>query len=115
MNVLGRMLTKCIIPKFTTGKLCENEAPHCGRRSILKRDMQPLEREEIDPYKQKLPLLHGNIVHVSELVMPTGSVRNRPHTTDGGCEEHDNSQTPTFQFGQVPWSMGRNNFTVIWA
>jgi hypothetical protein len=115
MNVLGRMLTKCITAKITTGKSCGNEAPLCGRRSIIERDMQPLEREEIDPYKQKLPLLHGNIVHVSELVMPTGSGRNRPHTTDGGGEEHDTSQTPTFQFREVPWSMGRNNFTVKWA
>jgi hypothetical protein len=55
----------------------------CGRRAVLERDVQPLERENLDPYRLKLPLLHRHIVDVSELVMPTGSGGERPHITDG--------------------------------
>ena len=45
--------------------------------------MQPLEREELDPHKLKLPLLHRHIVDVTELVMPTGSGGERPYKPDG--------------------------------
>ena len=53
------------------------------RRALLKREVQPLEREEIDPYRLKLPLLYRHILDVSKLVMPTGSVGKRKHTTGG--------------------------------
>ena len=54
-----------------------------GRRAVLEWDVQPLEREELDPYRLKLPLLHRHIVDVSELVMSTRNGGERPHTTDG--------------------------------
>ena len=63
--------------------LAEMKHHFCGRRSILKRDVQPLEREELDPYRLKLPLLHRHIVDVSKLVIPTGSGGEHPHTKDG--------------------------------
>ena len=54
----------------------------CGRRAILERDVQPPEREELDQYRLKLPVLHRHIVDISELVKPTGSVGDSPHATD---------------------------------
>jgi hypothetical protein len=54
-----------------------------GRHTLLERDVQPLERENLDPYRLKLPLLHRHLVNVSDLVMPTGSGGKRPHTTGG--------------------------------
>ena len=53
------------------------------RLAILKGEVQPLEREELDRYRLKLPLLHRHKEDVSKVVMPTGSVGERPHTTDG--------------------------------
>ena len=55
----------------------------CGLRAILEGDLQLLEREELDPYRLKLLLLHRHILDVSELVMPIGSGGELPHTTDG--------------------------------
>ena len=55
----------------------------CGRRAILEEDVQPLEREELDPYKLKFPLLQRRIVDVTELAMLTGSFGEGPHKTDG--------------------------------
>jgi hypothetical protein len=55
----------------------------CGRRGILEGDVQPLERKELDPYRLRLPLLHRNIVIVSELVLSKGSGGERAHTTVG--------------------------------
>ena len=55
----------------------------CGSRALLEGDLQPLEGEEIDSYRLKLPLLLRHIVDVSELLMPTESRGERPHTTDG--------------------------------
>jgi hypothetical protein len=54
----------------------------CGRSAILKGDVRPLEREELDPYRLKLPLLHRHILDVSKFVMPKGNDGERPHTTD---------------------------------
>jgi len=51
----------------------------CGHRGNLEGDVQPLEREELDPYRLRLPLLHRKIVDVSELVLSTGSGGERPH------------------------------------
>ena len=55
----------------------------CGRHAILEGDVQPLEREELDAQRMKLPLLHRHIVDISELVLSKGSGGERPHTTDG--------------------------------
>jgi len=44
-----------------------------GRRAIFESDVQALEREELDPYRLKLPLLHRHIVNLSELVKLTGN------------------------------------------
>jgi len=55
----------------------------CGRCAVLKGEVQPFQREELDPYKTKLPLLHQHTLDVWKLVMPTGSVGELPHTTDG--------------------------------
>ena len=54
-----------------------------GRRAVLEGDVQPLEFEELDPYRLKFTLLHRHILDVSELVMPTGSVGERPYKPDG--------------------------------
>jgi len=83
MNVLGGMLTQCFIAKITTGKSAETKHHFCRRDAVIEVDVQPLEREELDPYRLKLPPLHRNIVLVSELVMPTGNGGKCPHTTDG--------------------------------
>ena len=56
---------------------------YCGSRAVFDGDLQPLEREELDPYKLKIPLLNRHIMDISELVMPTASAGKRPHTTDG--------------------------------
>jgi len=76
------MLTQCLIAKITT-ILAEIKHHFCGCRAILEGDLQRLEREELDPYRLKLPLLHRHIVDVSELVISIGSGAERPHTTDG--------------------------------
>jgi len=51
----------------------------CGRLPILEGEVQPLEREELDPYGLKLPLRHGD----SGLVMTARGGGESPHTTDG--------------------------------
>ena len=51
--------------------LAEMKHHFCGVRAILDWDVQPLEREEIEPYRLKLPMLHRHIVDLSELVMRT--------------------------------------------
>jgi len=63
--------------------LVEMKHHFCGRCAILEGDVPPLEREELDTYRLILPLLHRHIVDVSDLVTPTGSGGERPHTTDG--------------------------------
>ena len=63
--------------------LAEMKYHICGRSAFLKGDVKPNEREELDPYKLKVPLLHRHIVDVSKLVIPTGSCWELPHTTDG--------------------------------
>ena len=55
----------------------------CGRHTVFDGNVQSLEREKFDPNGLKLPLLHRHTVDLSELVMSTGSVGKRPHTTDG--------------------------------
>ena len=55
----------------------------CGRHDVLEGDVQSLEREKIELYRLKLPLLHRHILDVWELLMPTGSCGKRPHKTDG--------------------------------
>jgi len=63
--------------------LTEMKHHFCRRRSILKGYVQPVELEELDPCRLKLPLLHRHIVDVSKFVIPSGSGGERPHTTDG--------------------------------
>ena len=55
----------------------------CGRRAILKGNVQPIEREELEPYRLKLPLLHRHRMDVSKHVIPTEIGVERPHSTDG--------------------------------
>ena len=99
-----------------------------GCLAILKGDVQPLEREELDPYGLKLPLLHGHILVVSKLVCRHEAVGNAhiqrtvvsptncgdmlqyikawfAHgmtsaacRASSGAEEHDITQPPTSQF-----------------
>ena len=38
--------------------LAEMKHHFCGGPGILKGDVQPIEREELNPYRLKLPLLH---------------------------------------------------------
>jgi len=83
MNVLGGVLTKCFIAKITSGISCGNEAPLLWASCCPRRGREAFEREKLDAYRLKLPLLHRHIVEVSELVMRTGSGGKRPHTTDG--------------------------------
>ena len=54
----------------------------CGCHAVLEGDVQPLQREKLDPYRLKRPILYRHIVDVSELVKPTGSGGKRPHKTD---------------------------------
>jgi len=63
--------------------LAKMKQQFCGRRAILERDVQPLEREELDPYGLKLPQFHWHKVDVSKLVMSARGAGERPHTTDG--------------------------------
>ena len=48
----------------------------CGRHAVLEGDVQPLERDKLDPYRPKLSLLRRHILDVSELVIPTEVVGN---------------------------------------
>ena len=74
MNALGWMPSQYFIAKITTCNSLENEAPLCGCRAILEGVVQPLQREELDLYGMKLPLLHPLIGDVSELGFSRGSV-----------------------------------------
>jgi len=71
MNVLRGTLKQSFIAKWPLVILTEMKHYFCGCRAVLEGDVQPLEREELDQYRLKLPLLHQHIVDVSELVMPT--------------------------------------------
>ena len=55
----------------------------CGLYAVFEGDVQSLNREKLDPNRLKLPLLHWQILDVSDLVMPTGSIVKRPHTAYG--------------------------------
>jgi hypothetical protein len=46
------------------------------------------------------------------MVLSAQGVSSTVFSDSSGGEEHDTSQTPTSQFGEVPRSMGRDNFTV---
>jgi hypothetical protein len=84
MNVLGGMLTQCFIAKKIPLLIVAKMKHHfCGRHAILEGNMQFLEREKLDPYRLKLPLLYRHIIDFSELVMPTGIGAKRSQTTDG--------------------------------
>ena len=52
------------------------------RRAILEGNVQPLQREILEPYRLKLPLLHRHIVDVSKFVMLAGIYGECPHRTD---------------------------------
>ena len=54
--------------KMYHGILAEMKHHICKCRVILEEDVQPLQREELDPYFLKLPLLHRHIFDVSELI-----------------------------------------------
>ena len=82
MNMLVGMLTQRFVANFPLVFLAEMKHHICGRRAVLEGDLQPLEREELDPHGLKFPLFHRHLVNVSELVMPTKSGGERPHTTD---------------------------------
>jgi len=55
----------------------------CVLGHILEGEEKPLECKELDPYRQKLSLLHGQIMDISKLVMTARSDWERPHSTDG--------------------------------
>ena len=54
----------------------------CGRHAIFEGDEQSLERENHDPNRLKLPLLHRQILDVKEPVMLSGCGRKRTHTAN---------------------------------
>jgi len=68
---------------ITLVTLAETKNHICGLHAVLDENVQFLEREEIDPYRLKLPLHYRHIVDVSELVMPKGSGWNLMYTTYG--------------------------------
>jgi len=63
------MATTLLYTIFTTFNFFENEALPCGRRALLKGDVKPLDRQELDSNVLKSPLHDGHIIHVSKLVL----------------------------------------------
>ena len=63
-----------IYTTISPGEILANMKHHIyGSRAILEGDVQPFEREELDPNGMNLPLLNGHILDVPKLLMPARS------------------------------------------
>ena len=78
------MLTQCFIAKKLPLVILAEMKDHIfGRYAVFEGDVQSLEREELDPNRLKLSLLHWHILAFSELVISRGNIGKRPHTAYG--------------------------------
>ena len=79
MNVFVGMLKQCFLAKkLPLVIFAETKHHFCVRYAVFEGDVLSLERENLDPNRLKLPLLHRHILDISELAMLTGICGKRP-------------------------------------